>query len=299
MTDENTIKDKSLIWVYPPNKWVSEYNQTFIYGWSKPGLKLYVKVSGKNSTNQKIRKVKVFKNGNFAQVVKLSNKENKIFLVQEYKNKKKILKRSISVKKIKKLLDRSNSISNAVSEKNPRKFLTICIDPGHGGKEHGTHSPKGTPEKTFNLEVAKMLLKTLHATSQQTKIYLTRNKDKFISLDSRVNFAKKKKCDLFLSIHHNALPDNENPLKHRGVGIYYTHSFAEPMAKKLLNSISKAGLKKHGLFKRDFRVTKPNFYTGILIECGFLIHPEESDIITSKQMQRKIVSGIVKALNDQ
>ena len=111
-----------------------------------------------------------------------------------------------------------------------------------------------------------------------------------------MNFAKKKKCNLFISIHHNALPDGEDPLKHRGVGIYYTHDFVKPFAKKLLFSISKeSGLKKYGIFKRNFYVTKPDFYKGILIECGFLIHPIEAEIVTQRKIQEKIVRGIVKS----
>ena len=85
-------------------------------------------------------------------------------------------------------------------------------------------------------------------------------------------------------------------MKHKGVGIYYTHDFVEPFAEKLLESISKtSGLKKHGIFKRDFAVTRPDFYMGILIECGFLIHPVEAEMITKRKTQEKIVRGIIKA----
>ena len=99
---------------------------------------------------------------------------------------------------------------------------------------------------------------------------------------------------MFISIHHNALPDNEDPLKHRGIGVYYTHDFVKPFAKKLLEGISKkSGLRKYGIFKRDFAVTRPDFYVGVLIECGFLIHPEEGEYITKKKVQEKIVRGFI------
>jgi len=128
-------------------------------------------------------------------------------------------------------------------------------------------------------------------------VYLTRDEDKYVSLKDRVNFAKKKKCDLFISIHHNALPDGADPLKHRGIGIYYTNNFVKPLAKKLLFNISKETLiKRYGLFKRDFFVTKPGFYKGVLIECGFLTHPIEAEYITKKEVQERIVRGIVKGL---
>ena len=247
--------------------------------------------------------VKIFPNGNFAQKIKLPKKKNIVRLVQVLNGKKKSITRHITVRNIRRFADtpvRRHADTpvrrHAVSP--PRRFV-IVIDPGHGGKEHGTHSPKGIPEKVFNLQIGKLLFAKLHTGMPwypRRNVYLTRSTDKFISLKDRINFAKKKKCNLFISIHHNALPDNEDPLKHKGVGVYYTHDFVKPLAKSLLESISKeSGLKKYGIFKRNFAVTRPDFYAGVLIECGFLIHPVEGEEITKPQMQKKIVDGIIKS----
>lgn len=309
-----TNKDKSLIWVYPSNDYTSECSQTFIYGYSNPKAELFCQVEAcygmhYKSNKAKKTKVKVFPNGNFAQVVKLPFKKNAIQMVQILNGKKKIITRNVIARRLSLTSVSSVEPSKPTKQshnvrRSPRPFrarngvLTICVDPGHGGKEHGTHSPKGIPEKIYNLQVSKMLVEALHATSLLHKqIYLTRSSDKFISLDDRISFAKKKKCDLFISIHHNALPDCEDPLKHRGVGIYYTHENVKPLAKKFLNNISKkSGLKKYGIFKRDFRVTKQEAFIGILIECGFLIHPIESEVVVSKKVQKKIVEGIVSSI---
>ncbi|MBI3591178.1 MAG: N-acetylmuramoyl-L-alanine amidase [Candidatus Melainabacteria bacterium] len=319
----------NLTWVYPPNNWVSNYQETFIYGWSNPKAKLFVSVETSHATSLQ-RPIKIFSNGNFAQKIKLPYKKSTIRLIQNLNGKKKIFSRNIIVVKRKtkqskqvmslrgaqrpaspaKRGERSNltnfftsgrllrSKALAMTLRNSfRNDVSIVIDPGHGGKEHGTHSPKGIPEKVFNLQISKLLYKKLKKKFKQ--VYLTRTKDKFVSLKERVNFAKKKKCNLLISIHHNALPDNENPLKHRGIGIYYTHAFVKSLAKKLLDGISKSsGLKKYGIFKRNFAVTRPDFYLGVLIECGFLIHPQEAEIITKRQTQEKIVNGISSALNN-
>lgn len=293
------MKNKNLIWVYPSNNWVSHFNKTFIYGSCNPIAKLYV------SINQgKEERVKVLPNGNFAQTIKLSNKKNTITLIQLLGNKKKSISRVVKVKRHKaemQLIESQHKNSKFKIKNTKQEAQVIIIDPGHGGKEHGTHSPKGIPEKVYNLEIAKLLFKTLRREWLRPFptqcLYLTRSADKFVSLKQRVNFAKKKKCNLFISIHHNALPDNENPLKHKGLGIYYAHDFVKPFAKKLLESISKeTGLKKYGIFKRDFAVTRPDFYTGVLIECGFLIHPEEGEYVIKKTTQEKIVRGIIKSL---
>ena len=46
------------------------------------------------------------------------------------------------------------------------------------------------------------------------KVYLTRNKDEFISLRKRRNIAKKNNSDLFISIHVDSVKKNqqEEPL---------------------------------------------------------------------------------------
>ena len=295
-------KKKQLIWTYPRNNWVSNFNKTFVYGWCNPKAKLFVFCNGNS-----MQSIKIFPNGNFAKTIKLLHKKNVVRLIQILNGKKKIITRLVIARKPVRLTKQSykSDIGQVRLLRRhyvpPRNDKIIIIDPGHGGKEHGTHSPKGIPEKHFNLQVAKLLFKNLcMGLPRQThdwKIYLTRSTDKYISLKQRINFAKKKKCNIFISIHHNALPDNEDPLEHRGVGIYYTHDSIKPFAKFLLQNIAKeSGLKKYGIFKRDFAVTRPDFYTGLLIECGFLIHPVESEIITQRKIQERIVRGVVKRL---
>ena len=317
-----TRKSKMLVWVYPPNNWKSSSHKTFVYGSSDPHARLFV------STDEYLtpERIKIFPNGNFAKVINLPNVKNNVQLIQILGKKKTILKRKIFVGASLSLraptlrsgqAPRSNPDRLSVNrsgllrpqpflkkELGPRNDSVIVIDPGHGGKEHGTHSPKGVPEKHFNLQIAKLLVGAYCNTPLRGKIYLTRTKDKFVSLKNRVNFAKKKKCNLFISIHHNALPDGEDPLKYRGVGIYYTHDFVKPLARKLLESISRSVgachgvplLRKHGIFKRNFFVTRPDFYKGVLIECGFLTHPIEAEYMTQRDVQEKIVRGIVKGL---
>ena len=304
---------KNLIWVYPRNNWVSNFNKTFVYGWCNPKARLFISVVGVDQRvypDVKQAKhiglpIQIFPNGNFAKTIKLPHKKNVVRLIQILNGKKKIVARNVIVgvdQRVYPNVKQGKHIGLPVQPVH-KKNIVIVIDPGHGGKEHGTHSPKGVPEKHFNLQIAKLLFKKLngiarsrgmprHASTRH--IYLTRSKDKYVSLKDRVLFAKKKKCNIFISIHHNALPDNEDPLKHRGVGIYYTHDFVKPFAKSLLQSIAKeSGLKKYGIFKRDFALTRPDFYTGLLIECGFLIHPVESEIITQRKIQKKIVRGIM------
>lgn len=90
----------------------------------------------------------------------------------------------------------------------------IVIDPGHGGKlEVGGSSPNnavsasGVLEKNITLRMAFLVreqLAVLAASEGHTlTVLLTREEDVNLGLAARANLAKKKKADLFLSIHCN------------------------------------------------------------------------------------------------
>lgn len=80
----------------------------------------------------------------------------------------------------------------------------IVIDPGHGGKDPGAIGRyKKTREKDITLSYSLELYRQLKNTNR-FRVFLTRSSDRFISLRSRVKIARRKKADLFISIHANA-----------------------------------------------------------------------------------------------
>ncbi|MGQ0830632.1 MAG: N-acetylmuramoyl-L-alanine amidase family protein [Microthrixaceae bacterium] len=82
---------------------------------------------------------------------------------------------------------------------------TVVLDPGHGGDEPGAVGPGGATEKDVNLAIAKEAKRQLEA--QGATVVLTRTGDYRITLASRTAIAKALHPVLFLSIHHNAAPD--------------------------------------------------------------------------------------------
>lgn len=80
---------------------------------------------------------------------------------------------------------------------------TVVIDPGHGGEELGTQGAKGTLEKDITLSVARRL-RTLIESRLGSKVFLTREDDRTLSLDDRSAFANNHQADVFLSIHANS-----------------------------------------------------------------------------------------------
>ena len=84
---------------------------------------------------------------------------------------------------------------------NKRKFI-ITLDAGHGGIDPGA-SNLGKKEKDITLKAVKELKEILK--KKNYKVYLTRSKDKFISLSKRREIAKNNKSDLFISLHVDSL----------------------------------------------------------------------------------------------
>ena len=87
-----------------------------------------------------------------------------------------------------------------------RKF-TLCIDPGHGGKDAGA-SGTISKEKNINLSVALAFGRYVERNCPDVNVIYTRKTDVFIPLYERAEIANRKKADLFVSVHTNALKGN-------------------------------------------------------------------------------------------
>jgi N-acetylmuramoyl-L-alanine amidase len=81
----------------------------------------------------------------------------------------------------------------------------VVLDPGHGGDEPGAVGPAGLKEKDVNLAVAQETQRILEATG--ATVVLTRTSDYRITLRARAEIAQRLRPVAFVSIHHNAEPD--------------------------------------------------------------------------------------------
>ena len=91
----------------------------------------------------------------------------------------------------------------------------IVIDPGHGGVDPGTTGYRGTREKNITLAVARAVKARLEAKGRY-HVVLTRERDIFLRLRSRVETARSAAADLFVSLHADALKNR----KVRGAAVY-------------------------------------------------------------------------------
>jgi N-acetylmuramoyl-L-alanine amidase len=93
----------------------------------------------------------------------------------------------------------------------------VVIDAGHGGQDPGAQSPFiDRPEKDITLAIA-LAIRDALAASGRVRVALTREDDRFLVLEDRYRIARRLDADLFISIHADAAPSNDQA---RGATIY-------------------------------------------------------------------------------
>ena len=180
---------------------------------AKPRLVIDIeanKVRNSTSINKKIIKnIRISKNekGVMRIVFDLTKKSYilKHFYIKKGENKYHRL--VIDIKEIK-------NLNKAINKKKRKTSnFIITIDAGHGGIDPGAIN-LGYKEKDITLKAAIELKKILR--EKGYIVYLTRKKDKFISLRERRLIAKKNKSDLFISLHVDSVRKRAT----RGTSIY-------------------------------------------------------------------------------
>lgn len=114
----------------------------------------------------------------------------------------------------------------------PLRVKTVVIDPGHGG-DPGAIAESGLAEKDITLDIALRLRRLLQ--EAPFEVLLTRDTDRRLSLDQRVQFANENKADLFLSVHVNSM----EPHTIRALETYYVGPTDDPHALNLASRENK------------------------------------------------------------
>lgn len=198
----------------------------------------------------------------------------------------------------------------------PSKAIeVICLDPGHGGRDTGKvdHS---NYEKKYTLLLAQEVASQLKVFN--VKVVMTRTKDETLELSDRPDFARRKKADLFVSLHYNAASPDVN-----GVEVYCVTPaglassnegggrsgrmacpgnnqnsenilLAHQVHKYILRG---TGISDRGLKRSRFAVLRTARMPAILIEGGFMTNPGDARKIADpafrKKMAQAIVAGII------
>ena len=195
-----------------------------------------------------------------------------------------------------------------------RPIKTICLDPGHGGKDPGNRDGKQT-EKSYTLLLAKELKAELAKAGFE--VCLTRGNDTFIELPARPEIARRRNADLFLSLHFNAAGSRESAGVN-GVEVYCmtpAHATSTNAGgeggengafpgnrqdrKNVLlawwvqkNLVKQLQVEDRGVRRARFAVLRSAAMPAVLIEGGFLSNPAEARKINDTNYRRRLAEAI-------
>lgn len=117
--------------------------------------------------------------------------------------------------------------------------VIIAIDAGHGGEDPGALGQRGTREKDVVLAIARQLEQMVRR-ERGMKPLMIRTGDYYIGLKQRVEMARRKNADLFISIHADAFRNG----KARGTSVFVLseRGASSEVAKFLAESENRADL---------------------------------------------------------
>jgi N-acetylmuramoyl-L-alanine amidase len=209
----------------------------------------------------------------------------------------------------------------------------IVIDAGHGGKDPGALGyRKGVREKDITLSIARRLAHKIRG-QIGCEVILTRQDDRYLTLEERTALANTKNADLFISIHVNAHRDRnahgietyflnlatdeesirvaamENATSTKNISDLQTILMDLMQNAKINESSRLAGfvqsqtaghLSRHYSHINDKGVKQAPFYVllgaqmpSILIETAFISNPRECQRLTEADFQDRLCDGIV------
>jgi len=217
----------------------------------------------------------------------------------------------------------------------PDEGICIMLDPGHGGIDPGAVGEGGLLEKDVVLEITRKVKALLEIKGYD--VFMTRNKDRFISLQKRARMANRRKVDLFVSIHANAAVNHLA----QGTETFYYAPASDPLARalavlenavlklepqsgngnardsspneekngRLNNSIHAArsvqkqirrvtSCPDRGIKAAEFYVLKKTQMPSILVETGFLSHTGERELLADSNYRDKMARAIARGISD-
>ncbi|MDB9741786.1 N-acetylmuramoyl-L-alanine amidase [Akkermansiaceae bacterium] len=198
-------------------------------------------------------------------------------------------------------------------------FNVVIIDAGHGGSDPGAVNKLGT-EAQYNLLVAKSLASMLQRSGY--KVVMTRTDNRFLSLEQRAQIANKYSDAIFISIHFNAEARKQArgietfTLSPSGVSHYGSRlkssdkiektgnardsqniALATAVHGSVIEKIYQNGIRyDRGIKRARFSVLTNIKHPKILVEGGFMSHPDEARAINSTRYLNNITLGILEGI---
>lgn len=217
-------------------------------------------------------------------------------------------------------LDADKTLRPLVFPQKPsaRKVTTICLDPGHGGRDTGNRVGRFFPrcEKTYTLALALELRRQLQVAG--FKVILTRDQDNYPELPARPEIANRRGADLFISLHFNSAPVDaasvQGPETYcitpvgaassndaEGAGAGHGPCPANRVEDKSLllafqvqrSLVKSLGATDRSVRRARFEVLRSAQMPAVLVEGGYMSHPVEGRRIFDADWRRLMAAAIV------
>lgn len=191
-------------------------------------------------------------------------------------------------------------------EEVPSQKICVLIDPGHGAADGGAVSDTGVIEKDINLAISKYLKEYLETSGFEVKMTryddnilgdqtLPTQRERYLSdMHARLEMYNDKHVDYVISIHQNKFEKTQ----YKGTQIFYSsnnkksRTLAENLRKAITSFLQPDN-------SREIVEAGSNIYLlnncnnpCVLIECGFLSNPEETELLTTEEYQRQMAFSI-------
>jgi N-acetylmuramoyl-L-alanine amidase len=178
-------------------------------------------------------------------------------------------------------------------------FTTVVLDAGHGGKDNGGFSRRGSVpfqlEKDLTLDTAKRVRDLLRRSG--FRVVMMRESDYFIELDDRVARANREGSSaILLSIHYNATSNASA----NGAEAYFWRTDSHGLATRIESHlVSATGEHNGGVIRRRLRLTRNPDIRCVLCECAYLTNPQENARVADPNNRQRIAEGIAAGILEQ
>ncbi|MFM2147707.1 MAG: hypothetical protein RLZZ187_13 [Pseudomonadota bacterium] len=213
----------------------------------------------------------------------------------------------------------------------------VVLDPGHGGRDPGALGRRGTQEKEVVLACAQELRRLLEA-SGRCRVAMTRTSDRFVPLGDRVEFARRRDAALFVSVHADSAPGargasvytlgegsdalstalarrENNADRAGGLRMPSVSPEVQAILMSLMRAETRSGsARMAGLMVRElgrdvpllpnthrqagFVVLKAPEIPSVLVEIGFLSHPEDEAALRRPEHRARVARALDRAVQD-
>ena len=212
----------------------------------------------------------------------------------------------------------------------------VVLDPGHGGRDPGAKGVSGTSsEKDLTLTLARELRDEL-AERGRVRVAMTREDDRYLTLDQRAEIARKLRASAYLSLHIDSAPNAEA----RGATVYSLSDVASDaeaarfaarenrageslsrapdgsvrgmlsdlalreqmnasatLAERLVRkSAGRYLLRPEPHRFADFRVLRHAEVPAVLFEAGYISNTEDEALLLQPEQRARIVAALAQAI---